>query len=251
MKNIILLMLVIGVVSCSPESFDAETIVNNTIQVSGGENYKNAEIQFEFRDREYGALYNNGRYEFIRLFKDSLSQDSINVVRDVLNNDGFYREINGYKTELADTMAAKYTRSVNSVIYFALLPFNLGDEAVNKKYLAEVNIKGKAYHKLQITFSQEGGGEDFEDVFIYWINKETNKADYIAYSYEVDGGGIRFREAYNERTVGGIRFVDYVNYKPAEGVSVHDTGKEFEEGKLTELSRIELTKVKVNPLTEG
>lgn len=243
MKNIILLLLLTIAASCTSEQFDAETIVQNAIQTSGGDNYKQAEIEFEFRGREYGAVYNGGRYEFVRVFKDSAA-----VVRDVLNNDGFYREVNGNKTAVADTMAVKYTASVNSVIYFALLPFNLGDPAVNKTYLGEVSLKDNLYHKIQVTFNQQGGGEDFEDVFIYWINKESNKADYIAYSYETDGGGVRFREAYNERIVGGIRFVDYVNYKPEEGVVVKDTGKEFEKGNLKELSRIELSNIKVNPI---
>ena len=35
------------------------------------------------------------------------------------------------------------------------------------------------------------------------------------YSYiESDGIGLRFREAFNERYINGIRFVDYNNYKP-------------------------------------
>jgi len=35
----------------------------------------------------------------------------------------------------------------------------------------------------------------------------------------VGKGGIRFREAYNERFVGGIRFVDYYNLKPKSKTS--------------------------------
>ena len=244
-KNFALLILITSVaIGCSEQqNNDADSIVSTVIETAGGAKYENAEIEFKFRGREYGAMFQNGRYEFVRLFKDST-----NVVRDVLNNDGFSREINGQKTAVIDTMAVKYARSVNSVIYFALLPYNLGDDAVNKKYLEEVEMNGKKYHKLQITFDQEGGGEDFEDVFIYWVNQENNKVDYLAYSYNVDGGGIRFREAYNERIVDGIRFVDYINYKPEEGVKVHDTGKEFMAGKLKELSKIELENIKVNRL---
>jgi len=246
MKNFVFFLLVIIVASCTSATYDAETIVNEAILVAGGDNYTGNEIQFKFRDREYGAWHNDGRYEFVRLFKDSLD-----VIRDVLDNDGFRREINGYVTQVPDTMVSKYSQSVNSVIYFALLPYNLGDAAVNKSYVGEEEIKGTSYHKLQITFDQEGGGEDFDDVFIYWINKETKKADYIAYKYATDGGGIRFREAYNERMVGGLRFVDYVNYKPDEGITVDMTGKAFEEGKLKELSRIDITNIQVNPLNSS
>ena len=51
---------------------------------------------------------------------------------------------------------------------------------------------------------------------MYWFNKETFKPDYLAYDFHTDGGGVRFRKAYNERYVDGIRFVDYENYKPRD-----------------------------------
>ena len=145
-------------------------------------------------------------------------------------------------------MAVKYTSSVNSVHYFALLPFGLNDAAVNKSSLENVTIKDKLYHKIKVWFSQEGGGEDFEDVFIYWIDTETFKADYIAYSYiEDDGVGIRFREAYNERIVNGLRFVDYNNYKSEEAtMDVIGLDKAFETGHLKLLSKIELENIVVN-----
>ena len=39
--------------------------------------------------------------------------------------------------------------------------------------------------------------------------------DYLAYSYnEANDIGIRFRVANNERFIGGLRFVDYLNFKP-------------------------------------
>lgn len=90
----------------------------------------------------------------------------------------------------------------------------MNDKAVNKLYLGKVLIKGNEYYKIKVTFNEEGGGEDFEDVFVYWVQTGTFKVDYLAYSYAVNGGGIRFKEAYNERFVNGIRFVDYNNCKP-------------------------------------
>jgi hypothetical protein len=144
-------------------------------------------------------------------------------------------------------MAVKYTASVNTVHYFALLPYGLNDAAVNKSSLGEVTIKNKVYHKIKVTFSQEGGGEDYEDVFVYWIDAETFKADYIAYSYiEDDGVGIRFREAYNERMVNGLRFVDYNNYKSEDAtMDLLGLDKAFESGSLKLLSKIELENIVV------
>ena len=99
-----------------------------------------------------------------------------------------------------------------------------------------------------MTFNEKGGGEDFEDVFIYWINTDNFKADYIAYSYaEDDGLGLRFREAYNERFVNGIRFVDYNNYKPKDDeVQLVNLDNLFQKNELELLSVVKLKNITVN-----
>jgi len=232
------------VVACKTETpLTAQDIVDKTIEVSGGEKYLNADIDFDFRDMHYHSVREGGKFQYERQFTDSIGD-----IIDVLNNDGFKRFINNELVEVPDSMAVKYTSSVNSVHYFALLPFGLNDAAVNKSSLGDVTIKDNLYHKIKVTFSQEGGGEDYEDIFIYWIDTETFKADYIAYSYiEDDGIGIRFREANNERIVNGLRFVDYNNYK-SEDTTMDLLGldKAFEAGNLKLLSKIELKNIKVN-----
>ena len=242
MKHFALLLISMFFLACTTKE-DANKIVNEAILQAGGDLFENTEIEFVFRDREYGYKKVGGNFEYVRIFKDST-----NVVRDVLANTGFTRQIDGITTEVADTMATKYSNSVNSVVYFALLPYGLNDQAVNKIYVGQSAIKDAVYHKIKVTFNQEGGGEDFQDVFIYWVGEDDHKVDYLAYSYETDGGGIRFREAYNERVINGVRFVDYVNYKPKDIQDLEVLDQEFEKGNLEELSKIELTDIKVNRL---
>jgi len=144
-------------------------------------------------------------------------------------------------------MANKYANSVNSVHYFVALPNGLNDPAVQKELLGEVTVKEKQYHKIKVTFDQNGGGDDFDDIYIYWFNKETWKPDYLAYEFHVDGGGMRFREAFNERYVNGIRFVDYNNYKTKDmETSILKIDSLFEAGSLELLSKIELKNIQVN-----
>ena len=243
MRIIYILFILVTLTSCKKEiPLSAQDIVDKTIEVSGGEKYLNAEIDFDFRDKHYRSVREGGKFQYERQF-----QDSIGIIKDVLNNDGFQRFVNDTLTKIPDSMAVKYTSSVNSVHYFALLPYGLNDAAVNKSSLGEVSIKDKLYHKIKVTFSQEGGGEDYEDVFIYWIEAETFKADYIAYSYiEDDGVGIRFREAYNERFINGLRFVDYNNYKSEDAtMDLLGLDKAFESGSLKLLSKIELENIEV------
>lgn len=90
------------------------------------------------------------------------------------------------------------------------------------------------------------GGKDFDDVFMYWIHKQNFTVDYFAYKYSVEGGGIRFREAYNARIIEGIRFVDYNNYKPeSKDVSLEKLDSLFEKGALKLLSTIETEDITV------
>ncbi len=238
-KNISLLLLVF-LTGCGVGN-DPQKIVDKAIEVHGGERFLNNTLEFDFRGRHYVSYRNGGTYQYERIWSDSTGN-----YRDALNNDGFYREVNGQKVQVADTMAAKYSRSVNSVIYFALLPYGLNDAAVRKKWLGETIIRDQPYHKIEVTFAQEGGGEDHTDVFHYWIHKEKFTVDYLAYLYHTDGGGIRFREAFNPRIVNGILLQDYINYEPpTKKASLGEMEELFRNGSLKELSRIELENVEV------
>lgn len=245
MKHIVLIFVTtFFLLGCKKQKVaSAQDIVDKSIEVSGGAIIKNATITFDFRDIHYTAMRKSGVFKLERKFKDST-----NTIQDILSNNGFERIINGKTAEVIDSMVTKYSASVNSVHYFSVLPYGLNDAAVNKEYIEEVNLKGKQYHKIKITFNQDGGGEDFEDVFVYWINSKTFKVEYIAYSYEeVDGTGLRFRAAYNERYVNGVRFVDYNNYKPAKSsVLVENLDDLFEKNQLQLLSKIELENITVN-----
>jgi hypothetical protein len=244
MKNLaILLLSAFTIISCSDKNDDAQYVIDQARLAAGTDKLDRAQVEFEFRDMEYGVKRIDGEYEMVRLFKDSLD-----MIRDQVTNDGFQREINGTVVDVIDSMAFKYTNSINSVIYFALLPYNLNDEAVIKTHLGTEMIKDKEYYKIKVGFQQDGGGKDFEDEFIYWVDKETYFIDYLAYSYLTDGGGMRFREAYNPRMVNGVRALDYINYKPTSDIKLEDIGRAFEEGKLEELSRIDLENFNVELL---
>jgi len=252
-KYVKLLPLLV-LVGCSTGSVEypesdkmAIEIVNKLIDEYGGDNFDQVKIEFDFRDKSYGSLRSGGEYVYARIFE---KEDKLH--HDLVTNYGFSREINGEKDQLSGSDKAKYTQSINSVIYFALLPYGLNDDAVIKRYLGAVELEGKNYHKIIVTFKQDGGGDDHDDEFVYWIEKEGLSMDYFAYGYHSDGGGTRFRKAYNKRTVGGITFQDYINYEGSNDFDhVENMDELFKDGKLKELSRIELKNLYVNPINEG
>jgi hypothetical protein len=226
-------------IACKPSEpkITAQQIIDKTILYSGADKVENSEISFKFRDKAYFAYRYNGNFKLIREF------DSI---IDGLTNDGFERFTNLKKQTLSATDVAKYSNSVNSVHYFSVLPFGLNDKAVHKKLLPSSTIKGKEYYKVEVTFSENGGGEDFEDVFIYWIGKEDFLVDYLAYSYHTNGGGKRFRVLKEQCVKNGIRFVDFHNYKPLnKELSLIDIDKAFENNELKKVSEIVLNDIEV------
>jgi hypothetical protein len=207
----ILLVFICLLASCGEERH-AQKIVDRAIKAHGGANYQNLEMEFDFRNYHYRMKRQNGLFAYERIFTDTAG----NHIEDKLNNDGFTRKINGKEVSLTDERKNAFSNSVNSVFYFALLPYGLNDPAVIKRLVGTTNIGGTAYHVVEVTFEEEGGGEDHTDVFYFWFRDDTYYMDYLAYTYETEGGGVRFREAINPRTIDGIRFQDFKNFKPQD-----------------------------------
>ncbi len=223
------------------EENPAQRIIDQAIAAHGLEGVVSSELQFTFRDRDYLAVRQDGTYTYERRFLDTTGA----AFKDVLTNKDFIRTINGDTATLTEERKTAYSSSVNSVIYFALLPWFLNDPAVQKEYLGTSRLKGEPYDKIKVTFWQEDGGKDHEDEFVYWFHSKQHTMDYLAYNYLTDGGGARFRQAYNIRSINGTRFADYINYKPTdpEERRVERFDALFESGAMEELSRIDLRNI--------
>lgn len=216
------------------EPDEAEFLVQQAIIAHGGNRYNNAHYGFTFRDKDYTFKNDNNKYIYTASMKEKG-----NETIDFLDNGQLLRSVNGKPVSLSPKDNAKYTEALNSVIYFATLPHKLNDKAVHKTYIEHTTIKGIDYKAIEVTFDQKGGGTDHDDVFMYWINVKSKTIDYLAYKYETNDGGVRFRSSYNRRTIDGIIFQDYINYKAPIGTPLTELPSFLEKGKLEELSRIE------------
>lgn len=243
MKYIYAFSILLLSLGCTKQ-LTVDDIIDGSIEAYGGQKIFNSTIQFDFRDKHYLAKYHNHRYQLKRTFSDSTGQ-----FIDELTNDGFTRIHNDTLVVLDEEWTGRYSRSVNSVIYFFRIPFILKDGAVKPELLESATIKDQNYYKIRVSFSEEAGGDDFDDNFIYWINQKSFNVDYFAYSYSTDGGGKRFREAINPRTIDGLFTVDYINYKPNDmEVEIENYDQYFLEGGMKELSRIENENVSIEYL---
>lgn len=241
MNNILFCILVLLFFTSCKKKDLAQEIIDKSIEMHGGKLYESLDIEFDFRKYHYSAKHSDGNYTYTRNY-----QDSIFNIKEVLDNNSTKRWIDGKESPLSVKDSTNISKSINSQMYFVVLPYHLNDDAVIKTYLGEKMIKGKPYHKIKITFQEENGGDDFDDEFIYWIHKDDFTMDYLAYEFHVNKGGFRFREAYNIRNLGGIRYADYINYKESDTTSLLvEYDVLLENGGLKELSRIELENLKV------
>jgi hypothetical protein len=200
------LLIAIAVAGCSRDP--ASRIIDKTRDVHGSAIIDTATIHFDFRGDIYVARRSNGLFEYSRSYVEDGAE-----VRDIITNDSTFRLISGAPVSLDDGERRSIESRVNSVIYFALLPYNLADPAVRSAHLGEVSIRGEPYDAVEVTFEEDGGGRDWQDRYVYWIHSQSRTMDFLAYSFhDDDGGGSRFREAVNPRQIAGVRFQDYLNY---------------------------------------
>lgn len=258
MKTLIYLpLLFVLFIACSPErqkmideervanADTAQTFINNAIIVHGGDRFLGRTVEFDFRKIQYSAARAEDKFIYTRSFQN----DSLGYVQDSLVNSSiFTRHRDGLLQDLSENWQGRLGNSVNSVLYFTQLPFGLNDPAVVKKYLGETSIDSQRYHKIQVTFKRDGGGDDFDDIYVYWINADEFTLDYLGYEFSVDGGGSRFRKAIDRQVIDGIVFQNYINYKAEDkGTPIGKHDELFDKGQLVELSRIINTDITVRP----
>jgi hypothetical protein len=238
----LIVLMVLTIVSCSDPQPSAQEIMAQTIKAHGADVAANAQMDFMFRGINFSVNRNDGNFTYERSF-----QQGDKKVIDQFDNKGFTRHFNDSLVVLKDSIAQRYKSSVNSVIYFAQLPYGLDGDAVNLKMIGTDSILDSNYYEIEVTFKENGGGEDHEDVFVYWIDTQDFLIDYMAYSYCEDDCGFRFRESVNRRTLDGILVQDYNNYKSSkQDPELQDLDDAFEAGKLQLVSEIKTEFPQVN-----
>lgn len=247
-SKICLIFAFAGLAACAestpPEAIKlskAEQIAHAAVRAHGGNLADSVKISFRLRDRIYTVTRSGGLFTYT-----SEHSDSTGVIRRSLTNEGFTQTLNGVPVPLSAKDSLAGAEAVNSVVYFTLLPAFLKDPAVYIHEDGTDTLAERTYHRLKVTFDPVGGGIDHDDVFLYWIDQETSKMDYLAYSFKVNGGGSRFRKAYNSRRINGIVFQDYENYKGPAPDSLHHIAHLYKDGRLELLSKVEVTDIAVS-----
>ena len=197
-------------------SGDAEALalIRAAQEAHGSDVLEGATLHFTFRGDAFTARRDGGRFRYARTTRDERGREVV----DILDNDGLSRTVGGEPVEVPEGEIGSTTTAVNSVVYFATLPAPLSDAAVQARALGRDSVAGAPYDRLEVTFAQEGGGNDWEDRYIYWLHPERRTLDYIAYSYALADGasgandtGHRFRRVTATGDASGFRTQDYAN----------------------------------------
>ncbi len=240
--------LLLGACQSPNSSPSAAAVIDSARAAHGASVLNRAVVTFDFRGDAYRTRQDGGVFHYRRAYTDSLGR----AVTEGLTNDGPYRVVEGDTVSLTPSERASVETTVNSVAYFALLPAPLGDQAVQPSYSGRDTIDGVPYHRVRVTFRQEGGGADWEDVFVYWFRAGTYDMDYLAYAFGQgpnEEAGTRFREAYNVRRRGGVRVADYHNYT-ADTLTAGQMAQypDLLKKDVERVSEIEVDSVQVRPL---
>lgn len=234
-------LALVTLVGCASPS-QSERIIALAREAHGSEVLNEAAVTFDFRGEHFSVRRDGGTFTNTRSYFDSTGTQIV----EVLENDTLFRTIGGVRQNLSDRERRGLQTDVNSVVYFALLPYNLADPAVLSEYLGESVIDGEPYHEIEVTFRQEGGGRDWEDRFVYWIHQEDHTVDFLAYDYQT---GTRFRQAVNPRKINGVRFVDYLNFTSDTLTAIENYERELAADGLRKVSEIRLENIQVRPLS--
>lgn len=198
-------------------------IVDRAIDFHGGELFTSSlsDLQICSKSGCYGltARIDSGRFEI-----EATGQVGEHDRRVRIDNDSVMFWQDGDAVEVDIERARVLRNWVMARAYFVYLPFRLNDDSVVKKDLGMEIWNHRPLHKVKVSFLP-GSSSDADDEFLYWFDPETARLEQFAYSFSGDPGGLRFRQAFNYRRVGGILFFDQKNWGiEGEGLSVDDIG---------------------------
>ena len=133
-------------------------------------------------------------------------------------------------------------------VYFNFLPFRLNDPSVFKEDLGTEVWQGRPLRKVKVTFEPDSS-TDASDEYLYWFDPETARLEQFAYSYDVNGGGLRFRKLFNYRRVNEMLFYDQQNWgTEGSDLSVGLVTEEYVEAEMRHITTVELRELRVERL---
>ncbi|MFP3941178.1 MAG: DUF6503 family protein [Thermoanaerobaculia bacterium] len=228
-------------------------IVVQAIEHHGGDLYESTESSFEIASAS-GAF----RVEVRRdggLYRHVVEGETPDGLRRVtVTNDSVEVTVDGEPVRVQEDREQGWRNHVDARVWFPFLPYGLAGDGVylHDRGLVEWPVEegagARELREVKVTF-QPGSSSGAEDEYLFWFDLETGRMEQFAYSF---AGGLRFRQAFDFRRVGGILFADNENYGvDGEGYRVDQVTPEFVAEEMELVSTIRLRDVEVEPVGDA
>lgn len=227
-----------------PTGPSAAAKLRATIVAHGADRLADARVDFSFRGTPYRMTRVAGRFTYERW-----REVDGEPVHERLDNRGFRATRAGEALPLEPQAADARGRGLNSVVYFASLPYGLEDPAVRATDLGPSTLEGRPVDRIEVRFAAEGGGHDHDDVFVYWLDAQTHRLAALAYRFHTGKGGVRLRRVAGTVVAGGVTFTQWDNYG-LDGADLPELTALPDlqaKGALPRLSSIVLEDVRIGP----
>ncbi len=222
-------------------------IVDRAIEYHGGDLYRHSETELDLCSKSgcfrLTAHVDGDRWAYTVTGKSGDSQ-----LRVRSSHDAVAVRRDGEEKAVAAGAEQKFRDWAMARVYFCFLPFRLNDPSVLKQDLGLVGWNGRRLHKVKVTF-RAGTSTDAGDQYMYWFDPETARLEYLAYSYDDNSGGLRFRRAVRHRRIGGLLFFDQENYgADGPGLSVDAIDPAYVRDAMRHVSTVRLEGIRVRPV---
>ncbi len=225
-------------------------IVEKAIEHHGGDLYRHSETELDVCSKS-GCFHLTARVDGDRWAYTVAGKSGDSRRRVISAHDGLQVWKNGEIEAVEAGEEQRYRDWAMARVYFCFLPFRLGDESVYQRDLGLVDWDGRRLHKVKVTF-EPGTSSAAGDEYLYWFDPESARLEYFAYSYDDNGGGLRFRRAVRHRRIGGLLFFDQENHgADGLGLSVDEIDADYVRDSMRHVSTVRLDPIRVEPLPGG
>ena len=171
---------------------DAKALVEKMVEASGGRSnlYAQKDVQYEYtyhdltedkKDVSIERYVFNGELSWAKFItrEKSAAPDLKGELVQGFNGKEAWTTINGKPVDdkKLNTMS-RFLRKTN--FYWFTMMFKLLDPGLNYEYAGVRTLNGNSYDLVKVTFGKNVG--DAEDVFILYINQETNLVDQFLFT---------------------------------------------------------------------
>jgi len=193
MKKVLIIAIVaLGVPVATAQT--AEQLIQQAIEAVGGKDnfYAQKDVTYNIHYKTppgENAIEFKGQETYI--FDGELSHGDYEIHtisgadEEGYDGDEFWVKMDGSISENEKAIGvARFLRKTN--YYWFAMFFKLQDDGVHYEKLGDQKLKGKAYHRIKMTFGNNVG--DSQDTYILYINKKTKLIDQFLFT--ITGFGI-------------------------------------------------------------